>query len=245
MENKFDIIDKYLNGEMSVREQNEFEEKIRNDSELMKEYIFRRDLNKAISEQDIMDLRDQLKDVVKSESTNKFKRIDTRIIVSVAAVFIGLIIISGILLNKRNIDNDLIFNNYYKKYPSVISVRSISENEYDKLFIKSFDAYEQDNYDRVITNINQLLLKDEKNNLLLFYLAIAELEQEKLNESEKHFSLLIQDPNHIFWEQAHWYLALNYIKQNKISNAKEILNRIVEQNFSMSKKADSLLSEIN
>lgn len=44
MENKFDLIEKYLMNEMSVREQVEFEESLRSNPDLMKEFLLRKDI---------------------------------------------------------------------------------------------------------------------------------------------------------------------------------------------------------
>jgi hypothetical protein len=52
-----DWIDKYLDGEMTVREQVTFEELLRKDTALRKEFLFRKDIDHAVAEQDIMNLR--------------------------------------------------------------------------------------------------------------------------------------------------------------------------------------------
>lgn len=244
MENKYDLIDKYLNGKMSVREQTEFEDILRKNSNLMNEYLLRRDLNNAIAEDDIMDLRDHLEEIINSKPEHTTKQINIRLITSIAALFVGLIIVSVIFLNKSTFDNTQTFNKYYQKYPSVINSRSLTEN-HNKLFIESFQAYEQGDYDVAIKKMKQLLIDDGKNNLVLFYLALAEMEQEQWDESEKHFNILVQDSNHIFCEQAHWYLALTYLKKNDIVNSKKILDLIVRENFTMHEDAESLLSDIN
>jgi len=245
MDNKYNLIDSYLMGEMSVKDQTEFENLLRNDSELMKEYLFRKNMNDAISEKDVMDLRDKLNRITNSSNIFKESKRKLLIITTLAAVFVGLTVISTLFFFDKSPNSNMLFEQYYTKYPSIVSARSINDSNKEKLFLESFLAYETDDYANAIFYMNQLLKKEDSNNLLLFYLAISELEQDKLKESEEHLKILIQNKKHIFWEQAHWYLALNYIKQDNISEAKEILHRIVDGNFCMRKEANDLLRKLN
>lgn len=53
-----DLIDKSLDGEMTLREQVTFEELLRKDTALRQEYLLRKAIDHAMAEQDIMHLRD-------------------------------------------------------------------------------------------------------------------------------------------------------------------------------------------
>ena len=244
MEDRNDLIESYLEGEMSVREQMEFENLLRNDPELMKAFLFRKNLNEAITENDVMDLRDNLNSITSEESLFKHSK-KIRIYSAVAAVAAVLIAVSIIFFSNDPFNKEDLYDQYYSKYPSIVNARSFVDSEEEKIFLQSFESYENGEFEKAIRQMRQLLQKDESNNLLLFYLAISELEQGQLTDSEKHLKQLIANSNHIFLEQAHWYLALNYLKQNKTEDSKIVLNLIINQKFSMHQEAESLLRKIN
>ena len=95
-ENEIDLIEKYLTDEMSVREQIEFEELLRNDPKLMQEFILRKEIDNAVIEEDIIDLRDNLVSITKREASF-FVKIKKPLLYSSFAALVGLlIIIAGI-----------------------------------------------------------------------------------------------------------------------------------------------------
>lgn len=67
------------------------------------------------------------------------------------------------------------------------------------------------------------------------------MEQDEFKLSEQYLKQLVKNRNHIFWEQSHWYLALNYIKQNNNTEAIQILKVIVAEDMSKKKEAEQLI----
>ena len=186
MERKIEYLERYLMNEMSVREQVEFEELLRRDPDLRQEFLLRKKINEAIQEKDIIDLRSRL-----SEISNTKIRINSRKRIiytysSVAAAVILLIGIATVFLNPFNkLDQEEVFQSYYKVYPSVSDYRSSNEpSNLNKKLISAFKYYEDANYRMAEEYFNAVVDKDPSNSMSQFYLAVCFIENDKRLEAE-------------------------------------------------------------
>ena len=244
MDDKIGKIEKYLSGEMSLQEKLEFEDLIQTDPILKQEFDLRNEINQAILEEDVMDLRNSLDQIYKSTRNRKIKFLNPFVINVAAAVIIILIVVSGIFIYNKSLNNDQLYNKFYTKYPSVSISRSLSDNDSQKLVQKAFLLYDKNDFKNASILFNKLLENDQSNYKDMFYLAICEQEQNNLKTSEKYLNILIKEKDQFYWEQAHWYLALNYIKLGDRSKAKEILKVIVKENMSNKEEAKKLLKKL-
>ena len=246
MENKIELIEAYLDGTLSEREQLEFEENLKKDPELMKEYLLRKNINEAISEVDVLELRNKLNEIGSSE--NKIKRLckNPFVFSSAAAAVILLFVISwSVFFSSEDISTGEVFNTYYTKYPVLTCNRSFSnENLKDKILVNGFNAYEKSFYIEAKDYFNQVLIMDNSNKMARFYYSICEIELNNLDNSEKLLKELTYKNNHIFWEQSHWYLALVYLKQEKIDKASEILTFINEEDLANKSESKKILKSL-
>lgn len=244
MENKVDLIEKYLLGKMSVLEQEEFKSLLKEDSGLLKEFMLRKDIYSAIAEEDVMELRNCLKEITGSKRKSKIRKLNPFIVTTVAACVIILIVVSGIFITQNKTKDQNLFSRYYEKYPSIINSRSSLESEKERIFLEAFQAYEEDRFTYAAEIIQSLLKEDDSNYLLMFYLSVCEMENNNYKKAERYLHILIENKTHIFWEQAHWYLALNYLKQGKKQKSIEVLKYIINQDMAKSDEADSIINSL-
>lgn len=240
MENKFELIESYLDGEMTIKDQLAFEDLLRKDKELYLEFILRKNINEATEENDIVRLKETL-GTITSQPLNKKSIFINPYVIATAAVLIIFIVVSSIFLSNRSLNSNELYNQYYTKYPSIINSRSTAESEKEQLLIDIFKYYDNNDYQNAISNIRENLKTNDDNNLLKFYLSISLMEQDEFKLSEQYLKQLVKNRNHIFWEQSHWYLALNYIKQNNNTEAIQILKVIVAEDMSKKKEAEQLI----
>ncbi len=243
MENKFDLIEKYLMNEMSVREQVEFEESLRSNPDLMKEFLLRKDINEAIIEDDIISLRNNLDEIINTKPALTKKIKNPFIYSAVAAVIILIVVIANIyIFPLGQMDKNEVFKSYYSAYPAVMSFRSpVDQTEIEKILYDAFNYYDDGKYEMASVYFKQVLEKDSTNYMSQFYLSVCEIEKNNLSEAEKYLNDLILKKNHIFREQSHWYLALVYLKQNEMISAENILKKIVEENMIQKSDAQFIL----
>ena len=245
MDKKIELIEKYLMGEMSIKEQIEFEESMRNDTELMKEFLFRKDINEAIKEKDVIELRDKLEDIGDSIDFTKKKNFPIYTYSSVAAVLVLLIVLASKYFNPFNkMEHKEIYETYYQIYPSINENRSLNDSELDQNIFYAFNYYKENKYDKAVEYFRKVFEEDSTNVLCQFYLAISLIEEGEIDEAEEYMIDLTLKQNHLFWEQSHWYLALIYIKEGKTDTAKGFLNKIVDEDMANKSEAKLILRSI-
>lgn len=243
MENKFDLIEKYLMNEMSVREQIEFERLLKNDSDLMREYLLRKDINEAVLEDDVMSLRDNLDKIINDKPIKSRFIKNSYIYSAVAAVIIIVIVVYSIyLIPHLGRDEKDVFQTYYSPYTAIMSFRSATDQtEIEKILYDAFNFYDERKYEAASDYFKIVLEKDNTNYMSQFYLSICEIEKNNFKRAEKYLNDLILKNDNILWEQSHWYLALVYIKQNENANAERVLKKIVKENMTQKSEAEIIL----
>lgn len=248
MEKKFDLIEKYLLHEMSVGEIKKFEKLLQNDADLRKELLLRKKIDLAIAENDIMELRESLNDITSVKiGSNQISFIERRkIFLSIAATIIIIISLSLSFLFPFSQSSDKIFDLYYTTYPALANIRSIDNNEQSESYInRAFESYENKNFKSASEDFKKALNIDDRNFIAQFYFALCELEENNLKESEKYFTFLIQNNDHLFWEQSHWYLAMLYLKQDNKEKVKIICEKIIAQEMVYTTKAKKILRKLD
>lgn len=247
MENKSDLIEKYLMNEMSVREQVKFEESLRLNPDLMSEFLLRKEINHAIVEDDIIKLRENLDEILYPTKSLKKRNCSFYIYSAVAAVMILLIVASVIFISPKNSmsQNDA-FQTYYSAYPAIMSFRSpMDQNEIEKILYDAFNYYDEGKFELASCYFKKVLDKDNTNYMCQFYLSVCEIENNNLTEATEYLNDLVLKKDHIFWEQSNWYLALVYLKQNDIKNAENVLRKVVQENMAMKPEAERILKNLN
>lgn len=243
MERKYELIEKYLLDEMSVGEQIEFEDLLRNDPDLMQEYLLRSEINNAIQEEEVISLRDSLGEIVNEESSSTIQLKKSIIYASVAAIaFLIVVVASNSLLPlKKQIDSD-IFHSYYSVYPSASSFRSkVNRNEIEEIFHNAFKNYDEGNYAKASELFDMVNTIESSNIISHFYVSICEIENNNFQKANILLKELILNENHIFVEQACWYFALVLIEQKEFDEAREILSKIVDEKMYKKTEAKEIL----
>ncbi|MGM0408368.1 MAG: tetratricopeptide repeat protein [Bacteroidota bacterium] len=238
-------IERYLANEMTVREQTAFEDLLRKDPELMEEFLLRKKVNEAIIEDDIINLRDQIDHIASPKNlTIKHKSVFYAL---AAAIVIAFVVVGAHFIMQPEVhDGDQLFSSNYTTYPSVLNSRSANAVSVEEQLIRdAFKYYDHKNFKKATTHFSDLLTIDSKNHMAMFYLAISYIELENYAEAEIYLNQLLGNQNQIFWEQTNWYLSLVYLKQNKREKAVELLQIIIDENFSRSSDASKILDKLD
>lgn len=248
MEKKFDLIEKYLLHEMSVGEIKKFERLLQEDADLRRELSLRKRIDEAISEDDIMDLRESLNEITSIKNGNSLINFIERRkkVLSIAATIVIIISLSLKFLFPYSQSSDKIFDSYYTTYPALANMRSISNNEQSENFLnRAFEFYENKDFKRASEGFKKVLNMDDRSFIARFYIALCEFEENNLIESEKYFTFLIQNNDHLFWEQSHWYLAMLYLKQDNNEKAKLVFEKIIVEEMVYKTKAKRILRKLD
>lgn len=240
-----DQIEAYLDGEMTAQEKQRFESELDKDKELNSELELRRQVNQAISESDVLDLRATLRNIHHSKPDaisqhRKGKLFGIQWQYAAAAIF-GLLLVSSLtiyLLNvNRAFSSQELYSMYYQPDDAVMVMRS-GETDSDNLLVEALTKYEQQDYEGAL----QLFKKDQSNLLVHFYSGLAYMEIDKFEEAIHSFQVIIDNNDNLFIEQAKWYQALSYLKIDEKDKAKLLFQDVTKYNSIYKDKAQHILA---
>lgn len=239
---KEELLEKYFTGALLENEVDEFNALLESDIEFKKEFDFQNDLKQVIKTKKRIELKELLnsyEDTVKEE-VNRSKPYQGSWL-KIAASFLILISAGAYFFNTNFVtSNEDLFNEFYETYPNTTYpiVRG-GEAVNKTLDYKAYEAYERGDY----TSAVQFFEKMVNDTNSKFYLGLSYLNEQKLVSAIPIFESIIAK-NLKFKDEANWYLALAYVKQGKVDEAKEVLKDIISlQSFNYA-KAKELLQEI-
>jgi tetratricopeptide (TPR) repeat protein len=241
MQERLDIVDRYLEGSLSEQERTAFEERLLQDEvlrqqvddmKLMRASIMRASRKAAL--ENLKALENALPLVEKKGLT-----LWTNIWLQAAAVLlIGLITYA---LWPASVDEQELLATHFEVYPNVImpTVRGEIPND-STLKALAFRAYDQKQFDEAGQLFNRI---DSKDVNILFYLGNCYIATNQPDKALPLFESVLNDYN-VFDEQAEWYIVISYLKLENRQKAKEVLKKIVASESSYKAKALLILEKL-
>ncbi|KPL12516.1 MAG: hypothetical protein AMS26_17315 [Bacteroides sp. SM23_62] len=245
---KYDeFIQPFLDGELSREELDWFNKELQSNAVLAEDIRLYREVDSAIREQDVMDLRDQL-DVIHNSigdpSKEPAKQSKYRKVLSYAAIASLAILISfGILLKvqHKKLTNEQIYQRHYEPYEVTMVYRS---GETQSLINLAQSKYDAQDYYGAIEIYEQILGKEPGNMESNLYSGISYLETEQYSKAENRFGVIIDHNDNLYIEQAEWYLGFCYLQTGKNLEARAHFKEISKGDGSFNKKARKIMRSI-
>ena len=249
---KVQEIDQYLNHELNEDELHSFETELTNNLDLAAELNLHMEVDAAILEKDIFNLRDKLGDVRKEIFTEKRKErsftlqfVKSRFAISaVAASLILFISIAGLLNRSSVIDDGELYGEYFETYSATGIFRSGSTVLDDKVNM-ALNEFNSKNYDEAIILFDEILSVDKTNAVGNFYAGMAYQEKNQFDKAIFSYQEVVQLKNNLFVEQAEWYTALCYIQTENKKKAYEKFKKIADSNSYYSEKAKAIIKKLD
>jgi len=244
-----EFIQPFLDGELSREELDWFSKELESNAVLAEDIRLYREVDSAIREQDVMDLRDQL-DVIHNAigdpSQEPVRPTRYRKVLSYAAIASLAILISlGVLLKVQHnkLTNDQIFEKHYEPYEVTMIYRS-AESDYQKVLSQAMSRYEAGEYRTAINLFEEILAKDPADMASSLYSGISYMETKQYNEADMKFQKIIDHNDNLFVEQAAWYLGFCYLHTGQNLEARGHFREIATSTGSYSKKAKKIMRSI-
>ncbi len=242
---KFNEIEEYLDNSLSKEELNLFEQDLLSDETLQDELNLHEEVNAAIMEQDVVDLREKLQTIGEKHR----KREDIKTIIfnrwnMVAASFILFFTLGGYLFfNNRPYTNDQIYKTYFEPYGIIGTTRS-SDADNGSLMSEALKNYEAKNYRTAAALFQQILRKDSTNITGNFYSGISNLEINRYINANKNFNRVISHNDNLFIEQSEWYLGFCHLMNGNRTKAIHQFTVIANKDGFYKDKAAKILKRI-
>ena len=238
--NKDELLYKFLNGKLTPKESLRVEALKKEDPEFAAQLVFEYDVQQATiasKEEEFAQLLQEFE----NESKNEVQvfRLPKKWMVAASAL-----LLTGILLLFQPWKNQfpkVLFDNNFAPYRNVVHPINRSEGVLDDK-TKAFLAYSKKDYEEA-EQIFERLYKNEGTSYYLFYRANALLGLDRASEAIPLLQKYLETGAELS-PKARWYLALAYLQQEKLSEAKELLNEIQHSQDYKAVEAKQLLDEL-
>ncbi len=242
------LVDRYLDGDLYGPELENFKKELESDSGLRAEVKLQREINEAIGERDVIDLREKLKFIHESSEARKSRSSIRRVLTGIpsqiaasAAIFL-LIAVFAIRQTGDVSVAERLFDKYYEKYEP-LNIRSGAE-EIDQTYQKAVVAYRNQDYEVALMYFEEVLQLDQNKMEANMLSGASEMEMQRFRKAQKSFSKVIDHNDNLFIEDAEWFLGFCYLKTNNNEKAVTQFSKIAEGNSGKKETAKRILKKI-
>lgn len=210
-------IDAYLLGNLDTQSIADFKERMK---------LFP-DFRKLVAEQEIIircvethNLKDSLETFhAEMDSVQKNNWLSP-IWLALAGSVLILILVSIWAIWQRNDSPEKVFVENFKAAPGLPTSKAVTSN-YD--FFNGMVNYKRKEYNEAILRWEPLYAANPDNDTLVYFLGVANLAMGNTRQAKKYLYSAKEKTTSVFYEDIQYYLALALIKENKITEAKKVL----------------------
>jgi tetratricopeptide (TPR) repeat protein len=242
-------IQPFLDGELNREELDLITKELENNAVLAEDIKLYREVDTAIREDDVLDLREQLNIIhndLGEDVSNPKKPVRYRKAISYAAIASVAILVSvGVMykLQTRKLSNQEIFEKYYEPYEVTMVYRS-AEASSTALLQEAIQKYEAGLYTEAITLYEEVLMKDPADMESTLYSGISYLETDQYVKADQSFNTILDHNDNLYIEQAEWCLGFCYLMTNDMVTARQHFEQIANSNSSFKEDADRIIKRL-
>lgn len=200
------------------------------------------------SEQDAADLLAELDSAITNQYDSKVetatvssKVMPIRRWLSYAAAVL-LLLTAAWWLWPKSINGENLYASYYAPYPNELTITSMGSNAPESSILEIMRPYNAGRYSEAAEKIGNYLSDHPTESALQLYYGISLLENQRSDAAIEALKKAKQYPD--FSETANWYLALAYVRGNRVEEAKPILKKLTISNSSFKENAKQLLQAL-
>lgn len=238
------FIERYLEDGMQPAEKIWFEKELDGNPLLQKELELRRKAGEILSNTDAMEFRRKL---MAAESTHRsmapVKRAVRRVPVNYAGIFLGLVIISSLIIYTGNsYDLEKITEKYTSEYQSLSPSRSASQL-FDDYYNIGVNYFNKGDFSNAILWFEKVV--DQDNIQSTFLTGVSQMNIKEYSSAAGSFEKVIDHNDNLFLNKASWYLSICYLNTNETDKAKVILEGIVSSKSKYKKQARKAIKRVD
>ncbi len=235
------LIEKYLDGELQGNDLKNFESQLQSDKELAQDYYVQKEIRNALSDWEIIDLREKLDKIQKDFKKQQRTIIKKPVFLYTACAFVAILIISSILIFDKTYTNDELYEKYYIHYDAGIQTRGIEKTTTDA-YTKALKAYDNKQYIEAIDLLNRIPDTSQTHTIAKeYFTGLSYMELKKYDEAIKHFNTILNDYQNALHENVTWYLGLCYVKTNQKQLAIRQFRELIRENSCYKKRSSEIL----
>lgn len=221
-----DEIEDYLSHELEESAITSFNNELKNNPRLATEVKLYREINEALGESDVIELRATLAKIrkISIEQGNQQKRgiipmkLKKAIYYATVASVILLLGLNVIFRSHPYTATELYLEYYQPVKSDLAATRSVLRRD-EVMLHQAMAKMSTKEYDRALELFSELLDKDKQNTVANFYIAAVYQAKGQYNDAIQSFTKVIAQGDNLFIEQAEWYLSLCYLGLNQRDKA--------------------------
>lgn len=240
------LISKYLEGELDPITAARFEEDLRSDPLLQQELELYKEVDEALADTDLIELRMQLRDIHTrlAPETTLQPRAGIKWITRVgAAASLAVLLGLGTYTIIRMNSSQYLFNKYYQPYELTSANRS-GVSETDLTLREAMLKYQNQEYREAVLLFEKVLTADPDQMATQLYTGISYFEIEEYRKAGNSFTKVIEQNDNLYIEQARWYLGFCYLKTEEKEKAIRQFREISSSKGYYSEKAKAILKRL-
>lgn len=242
-------IESFIYGELDEGTRDNLANELFENEDLRAEINLIRELDEALAEKDVFQLRDTLREIASEITVTEEKSFislsgnmsGVRRLAAVAAIFVMILgtslIIKFMALPSSEID-------LMSDSPTAITAFRSALPSVDSYLSQGFELYNSEDFDGALACFGKVLELDNSNPAALFYSGASHQNMHKYRNAVKDYALIIEHNDNIFIEQAEWYMGLCYLNLKENEKARAILEAIVSREGFYKQKAEVLLKKM-
>ncbi len=242
------LIEEYLDGHLKGDSLQLFENRLTAEPKLAKELNTYREVNiqleatlKANKKAEWSEILQQTDTTVREPKVRQLPTSRRRPLYYIASAAAAILLLATFFFLMPQ-SNSALADQYWGEssaFFSTLTERGNSSADDREVAFKHFQAKQYQQTLNILNNLGQLTEEDR----LLQGACYFNLQQ--YNQSATTFQQLLDDPAVLSKDEARWCLALSYLKQDKTTPAKQLLEQIIEQQAWNWKPATSLLKSLD
>jgi hypothetical protein len=246
---RIEEIEGYLYNELSDDQFASFEAELATNRELSDEISLIRNIDLALKENDVMNLRNKIQNIAGEIAAEKqteqsfvgqFKA-RKFVFASVAASLILLLGIAG-LLSRQSSQSEL-YQKFYTTYQTTGINRSASSTT-DQTLSDALQKFDNQDYKNALNLLQEVVSRDQNNMVGHFYSGVSLQETGKYQNAIKEYNTVKINKDNLFVEQADWYIGLCYLQTNEDKKAFNQFIEIAKNNGFYQQKAQAILRKM-
>jgi len=240
---EYELIEKYKNDELSPSEKESFEARMANDQEFGEVVNSYLEIDSSLQAGvDRKKQEDELRHTLNTLSDQYFEHEKSARIISMRNVYWVAAACAILLVS-------LIYMIYspsqptYQEYANYQTLALADRGNNNELSLQAEEAFNNGEYNEASTLLEDLVNSEsEDNHNLELYWALSLIEIDNYVKADSLLSN-IERKKSVYGDMARWYLALSYLKQERIEDCKQQLRKIPEDSAHYN-EAQKLLKEL-
>ncbi|MEO7312471.1 MAG: hypothetical protein ABIX01_18950 [Chitinophagaceae bacterium] len=220
----FDEIESYLSQKMTAAMQEVFSKRLATETLLQEQVKMVQLIITGIKEQALQERLDSFHQALQervAKTVSLTPKTAWKTWLAVASVLLAFVVGGYWILNRQSPDEKL-FATYFKPDPGLISAMSTTDNY---VFDKAMIDYKTGDYQNAITAWQGLLKNDQNNDTLNYFIGAGYVALKETKTAIPFLQKVVAVTQSYFVKDAYWYLGLAMIKEDRLADAKDLINK--------------------